>query len=167
MEHYKVCVKTPLGILEIIESNNKINSVRFKNKNEDILNNTPLLTEAKKQIEAYFKGNLFKFDLPLHIEGTVFQKRVYKSLQMIEYGKTKSYGQIIDAEENADLGEIKNNKSNHYARAVGRAVSKNNILIILPCHRVINTNGTLGGFSSGLWRKVYLLNMEKQYFCKI
>ncbi|MBN2436869.1 MAG: methylated-DNA--[protein]-cysteine S-methyltransferase [Spirochaetes bacterium] len=167
MEHYKVSVKTPLGIIEIIEYNNKINSVRFKNKNENIYNNTPLLTEAKKQMEAYFKGKLFKFDLPLLFEGTVFQKRVYRSLQMIEYGKTKSYGQIIDPEENAGLGEIENNKSNHYARAVGRAVSKNNIIIIIPCHRVINSNGTLGGFSSGLWRKVYLLNMEKQYFCKI
>ena len=172
MEYYKACVKTPLGTLEITENNNRICSALFKNIYEEKQIVTPLLKETVSQIEAYFKGLLSKFDIPLLITGTDFQRRVFSSLQLIEYGKTRSYGQILSGSENECQEYIDNkleteNQSSNYARAVGRAVSKNSIMIIIPCHRVINADGSIGGFSGGLWRKMYLLNMEKKQQCKL
>lgn len=105
--------------------------------------------EARRQLEAYFAGDLQMFDLPLHLSGTGFQTRVWRSLANIPFGQTRTYGQIA-----ADLGAPK------ASRAVGAANGNNPLPIILPCHRVIGANGKLTGFGGGLPTKEYLLRHE-------
>lgn len=114
------------------------------------LKEVPLLKSVIEQLEEYLEGKRTKFSIPLEPEGTEFQKEVWKTLQKIPYGKTRSY------QEMANL--IKNEKA---CRAVGTANGKNPISIIIPCHRVITTSGTLGGYSGGLDKKIKLLEIEK------
>lgn len=111
-------------------------------KNEDYKN-------LQKQLDEYFEGNRKKFDIPLLLIGTEFQKKVWETLQTIEYGKTISY-----------LEEAQRMKNPLAVRAVGTANGKNKISIIVPCHRVIQKNGTLGGYGGGLDRKKFLLSLE-------
>ncbi len=110
---------------------------------------SPLLREAVAQLRAYFAGDLRRFDLPIEMGGTEFQKRVWRALQGIPYGQTRSYGCIA-----AEIGHPK------AVRAVGGANSKNRLPILVPCHRVIANDGTLGGFAGGLRVKELLLNLE-------
>ncbi len=114
-----------------------------------IYNEKPFL-QVLKQLKAYFKGELTKFDLEFNIQGTKFQKSVWRELETIEYGKTISYGEVAQ--------RIGNPKA---ARAVGMANNKNPIPIIIPCHRVIGKDGSLTGFGGGLEIKQYLLELEK------
>ena len=109
----------------------------------------PLLKETKKQIEAYFLGKLQSFDLPLKLEGTEFQKRVWKNLLKIPYGKIISYKELAQMTESPKA-----------YRAVGSANGKNPISLIIPCHRVVAADGTLGGYSSGVKIKRKLLKIE-------
>ncbi len=109
----------------------------------------PLLLETLHQLEAYFHGERTAFDLPLDLRGTPFQMRVWEEVARIPYGQTRTYGMIAEA-----IGKPL------AARAVGQAVGRNPIVIVIPCHRVIAANGKLGGFSSGLWRKEALLVLE-------
>jgi methylated-DNA-[protein]-cysteine S-methyltransferase len=109
----------------------------------------PLLLEAKCQLEAYFHGDLREFQLPLDFEGTDFQKRVWRQLQTIPYGQTRSYSQIAQA-----IG------SPQAIRAVGAANGANPIAIVVPCHRVIGANGKLVGYGGGLPLKKKLLELE-------
>ena len=102
------------------------------------------------QLRAYFVGELKKFDLKLAPEGTVFQKSVWKALMKIPYGHTASYKDIAVAVENPKA-----------VRAVGGANGRNPLPIVIPCHRVINADGGLGGYSSGLDIKKRLLRLEK------
>jgi AraC family transcriptional regulator, regulatory protein of adaptative response / methylated-DNA-[protein]-cysteine methyltransferase len=102
------------------------------------------------QIQEYFAGTRKKFDLPLIVPGTEFQKQVWKALQQIPYGHTRTY-----KEQAIALGNAKS------VRAVARANGENRIAIIIPCHRVIGKKGTLVGYGGGLWRKQYLLNLER------
>jgi methylated-DNA-[protein]-cysteine S-methyltransferase len=102
-------------------------------------------------LDEYFKGKRQNFSLELQLEGTDFQKKVWEQLQKIPYGETASYKDVAVA--------IGNEKA---VRAVGGANGMNNIAIIIPCHRVIGADGNLVGFGGGLWRKVWLLNHEKQ-----
>ncbi len=112
---------------------------------------TPLLDEAAKQLEEYFKGQRQVFDLPLNPQGTVFQKQVWQALCQIPYGETRSYKDIAEM--------IGNPKA---CRAVGGANNKNPIMIVIPCHRVIGANGKLVGYGGGLNIKEYLLNLESK-----
>lgn len=105
--------------------------------------------ELKEQLDAYFAGQLRRFTAPLDLRGTPFQRHVWDILRMIPWGETRSYGQIA-----AELGRP------GAARAVGRAVGTNPISIVVPCHRVIGTNGALTGYGGGLERKVVLLRLE-------
>jgi len=105
--------------------------------------------EVVAQLDAYFAGKLREFSLPLDLRGTVFQRQVWKLLQEIPYGETRSYGQIARA-----LGRPA------ASRAVGRATGTNPIAIIIPCHRVIGAGGDLVGYGSGLERKQALLDLE-------
>jgi methylated-DNA-[protein]-cysteine S-methyltransferase len=105
--------------------------------------------EAKEQLAAYFEGTLTEFDLPLLMEGTDFQRRVWEALQEIPYGTTISYGQLAR--------RVDNPKG---SRAVGLANGRNPISIIVPCHRVIGSNGKLTGYGGGLPRKAALLDFE-------
>lgn len=110
-----------------------------------------LLDQVEQQIEEYLNGERKQFDLPLELEGTEFQKRVWQELTRIPYGKTCSYKELAKKlnDENA-------------SRAVGTANGKNPISLIVPCHRVITSSGELGGYAGGLPAKEKLLSLEKQ-----
>lgn len=108
-----------------------------------------LLEAAKRELLEYLEGRRREFDLPLKPEGTEFQKRVWKALLTIPYGETRSYGQIA-----AQIGNPK------ACRAVGMANHKNPLPIVIPCHRVIGSGGSLVGYGGGLDRKVWLLKLE-------
>lgn len=108
-----------------------------------------VLREAKRQLEEYFAGERTEFDLPIKLKGTDFQVRVWEELRAIPYGEARSYGEVAK--------RIGNPKA---ARAVGNANNKNHILILVPCHRVIGTDGSLVGFGAGLDVKKYLLELE-------
>ncbi|MBX7245134.1 MAG: methylated-DNA--[protein]-cysteine S-methyltransferase [Candidatus Sumerlaeaceae bacterium] len=104
------------------------------------------LRETINQLKAYFAGDLQKFDLPLRADGTPFQQKVWKANRQIPYGQTRSYWWVA-----VRIGDP------HSVRAVGGALGANPIPIIIPCHRVVRSDGALGGFSSGLeWKKVLL-----------
>ena len=108
------------------------------------------LHEVYTQINEYFEGKREQFDVPLKCEGTPFQQSVWRQLQKIPYGETRSYQEIA-------IG-IGNEKA---VRAVGQANNKNPIMIIIPCHRVIHKNGDITGFACGVEVKQYLLELEK------
>ncbi|HLI83789.1 MAG TPA: methylated-DNA--[protein]-cysteine S-methyltransferase [Bryobacteraceae bacterium] len=110
----------------------------------------PLLVEAARQLAAYFRGALHDFDLPLEMHGSAFQLGVWKHLLEIPYGQTRSYGELARA-----LGAPK------AVRAVGAANGANPIPIVVPCHRVIGSNGTLTGYGGGLPLKQRLLDLER------
>jgi methylated-DNA-[protein]-cysteine S-methyltransferase len=112
---------------------------------------TPLLRRVARQIEEYLNGKRTEFDLPLKPEGTEFQRAVWKALQTIPYGETRSYRDIAE-----QIGSPK------ACRAVGMANHRNPITIIIPCHRVIGTDGSLTGYGGGLKLKQQLLDLEKQ-----
>ncbi|MBC7397298.1 MAG: methylated-DNA--[protein]-cysteine S-methyltransferase [Bdellovibrionales bacterium] len=109
-----------------------------------------ILAQSVGQLDEYFAGKRMEFDLPLDVQGTEFQKSVWKALTKIPYGKTASYRDIA-----------KKVKNENASRAVGTANGKNPLCIIVPCHRVIASNGTLGGYSGGLHLKTQLLALEK------
>lgn len=109
-------------------------------------------SDAMAQLDAYFTGDLKQFDLELKVQGTHFQKTVWKELLTIPYGETLSYGELAQ--------RIKNPKA---CRAVGLANGKNPIPIIIPCHRVIGKKGSLTGFGGGIETKKMLLDLEKQH----
>ena len=108
--------------------------------------------ELNFQLKDYFSGKRREFDIPLVLPGTPFQKKVWGELQAIPYGSTRSYKQQAE-----DLGLP------DAVRAVARANGDNRIAIIIPCHRVIGTNGSLTGYGGGLWRKQHLLNLESKF----
>jgi methylated-DNA-[protein]-cysteine S-methyltransferase len=111
--------------------------------------NDPYLFEVFNQLNEYFSGSRKKFDLPLDIDGTEFQKKVWNELKKIPYGKTKSYKYIAEK-----LGDVK------AIRAVGKANGQNPVPILIPCHRVIGSNGKLTGYAGGLDIKEKLLEIE-------
>jgi methylated-DNA-[protein]-cysteine S-methyltransferase len=112
----------------------------------------PILLEAEKQLEEYFKKERKIFDLPIDFKGTDFQVKVWDAIQKIPFGKTKTYGELAQL-----LGDIK------AVRAVGGALNKNPVSIIVPCHRVVGASGKLVGFARGLKNKSILLNLENDY----
>lgn len=117
---------------------------------DDWVENKELFREATRQLEAYFSGKLESFDLKLAPEGTEFQKSVWKALCKIPYGETRTYKDIA-----ASVGKPK------AYRSVGLANNRNPIAIIVPCHRVIGSNGKLTGYASGLDVKAFLLKLEE------
>ncbi|MEU8888043.1 methylated-DNA--[protein]-cysteine S-methyltransferase [Streptomyces sp. NPDC048442] len=106
--------------------------------------------EVIEQLNAYFEGELKEFTLPIHLEGTPFQRTVWAELRKIPYGETRSYGELAKA-----LGKP------GASRAVGLANGKNPISIVVPCHRVIGSGGSLTGYGGGLERKQHLLALER------
>lgn len=146
---------TPIGKIGISENSVAITNVYFyddANEYNEELIETPLLKEAAKQLHEYFEGKRKNFNLPITFEGTDFQKSVWKALQDIPYGETRTYKEIAV--------EIGNEKA---CRAVGMANNKNPITIMVPCHRVIGTNGKLVGYAGGLKTKEYLLEIENKF----
>lgn len=114
-------------------------------------NSDTLTQKSVNELKRYFDGTLTEFTFPIELSGTDFQKRVWKILTEIPYGKTFSYGDVAKR-----LG------GKRYSRAVGGAVNKNPVLIAVPCHRVIGTDGSLTGFACGISVKKYLLALEKE-----
>jgi len=144
-------------------SKNKLYNLSFSDSKNNLIekqlslkisNNTTskFAKEVQDQLNAYFQRRLKKFDIPIHIEGSEFSLKVFKEMSKIPYGKTKSYKQIAE--------KIKEPKS---ARAVGRVSGSNKIPIIIPCHRIVGSNGELVGYSGGggLLFKSYLQLLEK------
>ncbi|MDG5788791.1 methylated-DNA--[protein]-cysteine S-methyltransferase [Evansella sp. AB-P1] len=117
--------------------------------NVELINNEVELQEAIQQLEEYFRGERMSFDLPLDLVGTKFQILVWNKVKEIYYGETKSYKQIA-----TEIGAPK------AVRAIGGANNKNPIPIIIPCHRVIGTNGSMVGYGGGIDKKEYLLKLE-------
>lgn len=143
--------ETELGIIGIRENNKSITDIYFsKVDTNDNIEETELIKECFKQLKEYFEGDRVKFDLPLEPKGTEFQSKVWNELLKIPYGETKSYKDIAIA--------VGNEKA---CRAIGMANNKNPIPIIIPCHRVIGSNGKLVGYAGGLNVKEKLLNIEK------
>ena len=147
----------------ITYSKNKLYNLSFSEDKNNLIekqlslkisNNTTskFAKEVQNQLNAYFQRRLKKFDIPIYIEGSEFSLKVFKEMSKIPYGKTKSYKQIAE--------KIKEPKS---ARAVGRVSGSNKIPIIIPCHRIVGSNGELVGYSSGggLLFKSYLQLLEK------
>lgn len=118
---------------------------------------TPVLKETKRWLDIYFSGKEPDFKLPLHFNGTDFQKEVWEILYSIPYGKTMTYKEIANI-----LAKRKGLKKMS-SQAVGGAVGKNEISIIVPCHRVVGTNGSLTGYAGGIFKKIELLKLEKEY----
>ena len=152
MKEFKAYYLSPIGPLEVSGTSEGIVSVTFVKRRLPNDRNLPeCVKEGIRQLEEYFKGARKNFSLKLLLQGTPFQKLVWQRLKKIPYGKLASYGDVARA-----IG-----KPNAY-RAVGNANNKNPIAIIIPCHRVIGSDGNLVGYGSGLWRKEWLLNHEKR-----
>ncbi len=147
--------QSPLGILEISCSENNLVGLKFVE--QELLPSSPNLPrlhqEVRHQLKAYFEGKRKSFDLPFGFSGTDFQKKVWQALIEIPYGETRTYQDIAKA--------IGNPKA---ARAVGMANNKNSIAIVVPCHRVIGSNGKLTGYAGGLEIKAKLLRLEQALF---
>jgi methylated-DNA-[protein]-cysteine S-methyltransferase len=143
-------VDSPIGPLGLISSDEGLRAVLFDGRAIRPEGSSRVLAEAARQLEAYFRGDLVTFDLPLELHGTEFQRRCWLALAAIPYGQTVSYG-----EQARRLGLGPDS-----ARAVGAANGQNPLPIVLPCHRVIGANGSLTGFGGGLDVKRYLLEHE-------
>ena len=142
-------IKTPLGIATIIGDENGISVISVADEGE-ISNAIPtVLQEAVTQLNGYFEGKRTDFNFKLNPKGTDFQKKVWNALLDIPYGKTRTY-----LEQSKFLGDVK------AIRAVASANGKNPLWIVIPCHRVIGTDGSLTGYAGGLWRKKWLLEHE-------
>ena len=143
-------IETPLGNAKIIGDTNGIASVSIDDTSEELSQIIPEnLLDCVTQLKAYFREERQDFDLRLNPNGTDFQKRVWRQLQQIPYGKTCSY---LDLSK--QLGDPK------AIRAVANANGKNPLWIIVPCHRVIGSDGSLTGYAGGLHRKKWLINHE-------
>jgi len=139
--------KTNFGWINIKEVEEQLVSIKFgKEINKD---KSKYLIKVKNQIQQYISGRLKKFNLDILLQGTNFQKKIWRELQRIPYGKTKSYGQIAK-------------KFNTSPRFVGNVCGLNQHLLVVPCHRVVRSDGTLGGFSSvgGIKLKKRLILLE-------
>jgi len=148
-------IDTPIGVIEIQASSQGITRVDFSVLRNDAINTSEITHRCKQQLKEYFSGKRKIFDLPLDQQGTVFQKSIWTCLLKIPFGQVMSYQNIADMANNRKA-----------VRAVGAANGKNPIGIIVPCHRVIGSNGTLTGYAGGLDRKAWLLEHEGAVFKK-
>jgi methylated-DNA-[protein]-cysteine S-methyltransferase len=142
---------SPLGRLRLVAAGESIRRVEFDGQHgsDGEEKTSDVLEQCKKQLEEYFQGKRHRFSLSLDASGTAFQHRVWRALQNIPYGELRSYRDIAE--------ETGNRKA---VRAVGSANGKNPVPIIVPCHRVIGSNGSLTGFAGGLAAKKDLLELE-------
>ncbi|WP_353309805.1 methylated-DNA--[protein]-cysteine S-methyltransferase [Candidatus Albibeggiatoa sp. nov. NOAA] len=145
---------SPVGYLELIANDTALIGCYFLDDEPSNITEPqhPILKQTHQQLEAYFNQGLQDFDIPLDLQGTAFRQQAWQALQTIPYGQTASY---------LDMAvKIGNPKA---VRAIGQANGQNPVSIIVPCHRVINHNGKLGGYGGGLWRKEWLLAHEKKH----
>ena len=153
MKYYKE-INTVLGKIRILEENEKVIKLEINPKEKEkeaFLKDTPFLINVANQLDEYFSGKRKQFSLQTKQEGTTFQQKVWKELEKIPYGKTMTYGEIAK--------RIGNPKA---TRAVGMANHENQIPIIIPCHRVIGSNGKLVGYALGLRYKTKTIGLRKR-----
>ena len=146
---YLFHLESPIGPLTLTEEDGALIRLDFGKKGQ-AGPETPLLAEARNQLEQYFSGSLRRFTLPLQPKGTPFQQKVWAALLQIPWGETRTYGQVA-----AMIGQPK------ACRAVGMANNRNPLPIFIPCHRVIGANGQLTGYAGGLPAKERLLALEQ------
>ena len=146
----QLIMESKLGRILLEAKENKLTGCHFTKEKETSKQADLFLFKVKEELEEYFSGQRKEFDIPLAPQGTDFQKKVWKALQNINYGTTASYKEIAQ--------KINNPKA---VRAVGMANNQNPIAIIIPCHRVIGSNGKLVGYAGGLELKQKLLELEK------
>ena len=145
-----VYYQSPVGFVRIIEEDDFISSIYMLDEEFEVTQpETPLLKKAVKQLDEYFAGERKVFDLPIKQKGLAFQQQVWDQLSKIKYGTTISYLQQAKLMNNP-LG----------IRAIASANGKNNLIIVVPCHRVIGADGSLTGFGCGTWRKKWLIEQE-------
>ena len=145
-------VDTPIGELTLVASERGLRNVLWPGRlapDEALVQSSPFLDDAARQVREYFAAARTSFELSLDLEGTRFQRKAWLALAEIPYGETRSY-----AEQAARLGRP------HAVRAVGHANGRNPLPIVLPCHRVIGSDGSLTGFGGGLHVKRALLDLE-------
>lgn len=143
-------IKTPLGVTLIEGDEHGIAKIWVLNEEVPVTKNIPVVLQAAaQQLAEYFQGNRNTFDFALNPQGTDFQKKVWKALLEIPFGKTTSYQEL-----SIKLGDVK------AIRAVASANGKNPLWVVVPCHRVIGSDGSLTGYAGGLWRKKWLLEHE-------
>ncbi len=151
-------IESPVGKLMLLASEDELVEIKFDrliendelSENMEENNELPIFLDTEVQLDEYFRGKRKKFSIPISLNGTEFQQKVWKKLQSIPFGKTISYQELAEK-----IGDKKK------SRAVGAANGKNPIPIIVPCHRVIAKDGSLGGFGGGVPIKRYLLDLER------
>jgi methylated-DNA-[protein]-cysteine S-methyltransferase len=142
--------RTPLGIVRITQDDEFISGISIRDEEYEIESaSTPLLQMAIDQLQEYFDGKRKTFDFPIKQPGSDFQQQVWECLLNIGYGTTTTYAQ--------QSNQMKNPLA---IRAIAAANGKNNLWIVVPCHRVIGSDGSLTGYAGGLWRKQWLLDHE-------
>ena len=146
----EICfINSPLGITKIVGDENGISIISILSEGEITATIPKQLKECVAQLQEYFDGKRNSFRFKLNPKGTEFQQKVWKGLLEIPFGKTMSYLEL-----SKKLGDVK------AIRAVASANGKNPLWIVIPCHRVIGTDGSLTGYAGGLWRKKWLLEHE-------
>jgi AraC family transcriptional regulator, regulatory protein of adaptative response / methylated-DNA-[protein]-cysteine methyltransferase len=141
-----------LEFSDLCDLEKEIERLCFKEKAVIISGQSDPISMIKKELDLYFSGELISFKVPLHLIGSDFQKKVWDSLVQIPYGQTRSY--------KAQAESVGNEKA---FRALANANGANQLAIVIPCHRIINHNGELGGYRGGKVRKEWLINHEKKY----
>jgi methylated-DNA-[protein]-cysteine S-methyltransferase len=142
-------LESPIGLIEIGGTVDAITALQFVEARREGASSNPLIDAAARQVGEYFAGTRRAFDLPLDLGGTPFQRAVWARLLEIPYGEMTTYQTIA-----AVLGRPR------AVRAVGAAIGQNPVSILVPCHRVVGSNGSLTGYAGGLWRKERLLRHE-------
>ncbi len=152
MELETAYIDTPLGMMRIVGNNEGVAFIDFLKENEVVPNECvpPCLTNEVNEMNEYFNGKRKEFTIRSIAKGTAFQEKVWSELLKIQYGETASYADIAN--------RIGNPKA---VRAVANANARNPLSIVVPCHRIIGSNGKLTGYAGGLWRKEWLLSREK------
>ena len=142
---------SPVGRLALMGEGDELIALSLPNQPVPLImeRETPVLRETKEQLQAYFSGTLREFEVPIRLEGTPFRLKVWQALQQIPYGQVISYGELAHR-----IGQPA------ACRAVGGANHHNPISIIIPCHRVIAADGTIGGYGGGIELKRKLLKLE-------
>ena len=156
-------IQTPLGEVRLRSDGKSLTGLWFVgqvndakyNRDIEIKDDLPIFEQVETWLESYFSGKQTPITIPLQPKGANFQERVWQMLQEISYGETMTYGEIAQriAKEKGVV--------TYSAQAVGQAVGKNPISILIPCHRVLGKNGTLTGYAGGVHRKEQLLNLER------
>jgi methylated-DNA-[protein]-cysteine S-methyltransferase len=154
MNFFKTSYHSPVGTLQVVCGNDSLTALTFLNEGEagENTGSNSLTEQTCEQLDEYFGGKRKVFQIPMKQNGTAFQAKIWHLLQTIPYGKTISYMDLSKS-----YGDVK------AIRAVAAANGKNNIAIVVPCHRVIGSNQTLTGYAGGLWRKQWLLAHEAKF----